>query len=123
MENSPQSPDGETKPTLPLQWQWLPTMEAMPGMVIARPVVGLSGVHETMYLAVGSAITAETIEQLVVKGVECIAVVQDKAIDVLIQAESVRQRESRLLEIFGAEPTEACRELMDALRAAGTTLC
>jgi len=92
-------------------------------MVIARPVVGLSGVRETMYVAIGSTVTVNTIAQMIVKGVECVAVFDTSAQGFPDGAQSVAKFETRLKEIFGAEPDDACRALMDALIVARPVLC
>ncbi len=65
-------------PSLPA-YRWLPTVDVRPGMTLARPLVGHAGGVETMYVAEGAPITANTIAQMVVKGVECVAVVVDDA--------------------------------------------
>ena len=88
-------------------------------MVIARPVLGLSGMRATILLAVGSIITASTIAQLINKAVECVAVRQDSPPDQGSYAKRVRQYESRLHEIFGPDPDENCRPLLEALIADG----
>ena len=88
-------------------------------MVIARPVFGGPGIQVTIHLAIGSTITASTIAQLVNKGVECVAVLQDTQPDAAISASLVRQYESRLHQVFGPDPDENCRPLLDALLADG----
>ena len=103
----------------PRSYCWTPTMNLEPGMVIARPVFGGPGIQVTIHLAVDSVLTASTIEQLVNKGVECVAVVQHSEPDDAAYADSVRLYEARLHEIFGPEPDENCRPLLDALLADG----
>ena len=103
----------------PRGYRWIPTMDLEPGMVIARPVFGRSGRQVTLHLAVGSAITASTIAQLVNKGVECVAVLDDAALDEAVHAQIVSQYESRLREIFGPDPDVNCRPLLNALLADG----
>lgn len=98
-------------------------MELEPGMVIARPVFGGPGNQLTIHLAIGSTITANTIEQLINKGVECIAVLQNAPPDEAAYANIVGQYESRLHEIFGPDPDENCRSLLDALLADGPCQC
>ena len=104
-------------------YRWIPTMELAPGMVIARPVYGGSSMSPTIHLAAGSAITASTISQLVNKGVECVAVLKESALDDAAYAAAVRQYESRLQEIFGPDPDENCRPLLAALLADGPSPC
>ena len=103
-------------------YRWLPVVALQPGMVIARPVAGLSGVLETMYLAIGSTITISTIVQLVTKGVECVAVVVPPEDDLQDDGSSVAKFEARLQEIFGTDPSEACKALINALMLARPTL-
>lgn len=107
----------------PRSYCWTPTMNLEPGMVIARPVFGGPGIQVTIHLAVGSVLTANTIEQLVNKGVECIAVVQDARPDEAAYADIVSRYEARLHEIFGPEPDENCRPLLEALLADGPCQC
>jgi hypothetical protein len=98
-------------------------MELEPGMVIARPVFGGPGMQLTIHLAVGNAITAGTIAQLVNKGVECVAVLQNTRPDAATYAEIVCRYDSRLHEIFGPDPDENCRPLLEALLADGPGQC
>lgn len=102
---------------------WIPTLALAPGMVIARPVFGGPGRQLTIHLAVGSPITASTIGQLINKGVECIAVVQETPPDAAAYAHAVDQYEARLHEIFGPTPDENCRPLLEALLADGPGQC
>jgi hypothetical protein len=104
-------------------YRWLPTIALEAGMVIARPVVGLTGVRETMYLAIGSQLTASTIAQMVVKGVECVAVLDPLPTEYSDDGPSIARFETRLGEIFGPQPNAACQALMQALRLARPTLC
>lgn len=99
----------------PRGYSWLATMDLEPGMVIARPVVGTTGSRITMHLAIGSAITADTIAQLMNKGVECVAVMDDADVPPEILAEAVIRFEARLHEIFEPVPDISCRPLFDAL--------
>lgn len=107
----------------PRGYCWIPTMDLEPGMVIARRVFAGPGGQVTINLAVGSVITASTIAQLVNKGVECIAVLQDTQPDSATYADLVRQYESRLHQIFGPDPDQNCRPLLDALLAYGPCQC
>lgn len=102
---------------------WRPTMDLAPGMVIAKPVVGAAGGRATMLLAAGGLITAETIAQLVNKGVACVAVVDSAPADEKTRADAARRFEARLHEIFGADPDTHCRALFDALIADGPPPC
>ncbi|MCG2576874.1 hypothetical protein LZ012_07690 [Dechloromonas sp. XY25] len=98
-------------------------MDLEPGMVLARPVFGRSGQQLSMHLAVGSSITASTISQLITKGVECVAVARQAPADEAGRAEAVARYESRLHEIFGADPDENCGPLLAALLAEGPGTC
>ena len=99
----------------PRGYSWLATMDLEPGMIIARPVVGTTGSRITMHLAIGSAITADTIAQLMNKGVECVAVMDDADVPPEILADAVVRFETRLREIFEPVPDISCRPLFDAL--------
>ncbi len=103
----------------PRGYDWLSVMELEPGMVTARPVFGNSGLQMTIHLATGSPLTASTIAQLVNKGVECVAVLQESPLDETSYANTVNQYESRLRQIFGPEPSEDCCPLFDAMLADG----
>ena len=100
-------------------YSWRPTSELEPGMVIARPIVGTAGRRATIHIAVGNAITANTIAQLVNKGVECVAIVDAAEADPDAHARALRRYETRLGEIFGPAPDESCRALYAALFADG----
>ncbi len=102
---------------------WVPIDRLTPGMVIARPVQGGHGNQVTLRIAVGSSVTTSTIAQLVNKGVECVAVLQDAAPDEAARAEAAARHEQRLAEIFGDQPNDACRRLRDALLACGPSAC
>ena len=103
-------------------YRWLPTMTLAPGMVTARPVVGLFDAQETMYVAVGSTITGNTIAQMVAKGVECVAVFDSIARDDVSDGALDTPFVKRLDEIFGPDPNPACQALRDALIVAEPTL-
>lgn len=103
----------------PRGYCWMPTLALAPGMVVARPVLGGAGVHAAIHLAPGSEITANTISQLINKGIECVAVIQAPTEDEAAHAAAVRQYEERLHEIFGPDPDQNCRPLLDALLADG----
>ena len=103
----------------PRGYCWMSTMDLEPGMVIARPVLSGSGGQSHIRLAVGSSITASTISQLVNKGVECVAVLQETSSDDAMFADLMLQYEGRLREIFGQNPDGNCAALFDALLAGG----
>lgn len=107
----------------PRGYSWLATMDLQPGMVIARPVVGTSGSRATMHLAIGSVITADTLAQLVNKGVECVAILDDHPPDPETYAGVVLRYEARLRQIFEPQPDDTCRPLFDALINNGPLEC
>lgn len=104
-------------------YSWVPTMELEPGMVLARRLFGGSRMRATIHLAEGSAVTASTIAQLVSKGVECVAVLQEELHDDATNDDIACRYEARLREIFGENPGEDCHPLFDALLAAGPSQC
>jgi hypothetical protein len=104
-------------------YRWLPTLAVEPGMVTARPVVGLVGARETMYISIGSTMTASTIAQLMAKDVACVAVIDPLPPDYSDSSRVVARFQDRLKEIFGPAPDAACQALMDALMLAQPTLC
>jgi hypothetical protein len=104
-------------------YRWLPTITVEPGMTIARPISGMSGVRETMYVAIGSTITANTIAQMIAKGVECVAVFDPLPPDSSDYEHSAASFKARLQTIFGPAPNAGCQALMDALMLAQPTLC
>ena len=110
--------DPSTLARQPRVYSWIPTLELEPGMVIAREVFSGAGINSAIHLAAGTKITANTIDQLFNKGVECIAVIRDP-LDDETYATYVRQYEARLHEIFGPTPDENCRSLLDALLSDG----
>jgi hypothetical protein len=111
------------KPTETARYRWLPILSIQPGMVTARPVVGRTGIRETMFVAAGATISLATIEQMVAKGVECVAVTEGQA-DITVPGDSrVSDYKNRLIQIFGPTPNEACQPVLDALLAAAEVLC
>jgi hypothetical protein len=92
-------------------------------MVLAKPVSASSGGYATMSLSAGGILAEEIIAQLVVKGIECVAVVNT---DPLIKADYARAEqvyEERLHLIFGAEPNAHCQALLDAMLMRGPMPC
>jgi hypothetical protein len=110
--------NAETAPAAPGH-HWLPTSKLELGMTIARPVVSGTGLHATIHIAAGTPITAGTIDQLINKGIECVAVKVEPPIDEASYADSVMRHEARLHEIFGSSPDENCSPLLNALTKAG----
>ena len=115
IEPEPPAPAQPLAPPTARGYSWQATMDLVPGMVIARPVVGTSGGRAAIHLAIGSVITANTIAQLVNKGVDCVAVVDADPPQAEIYAARVCRHEARLHEIFEPKPDETCRPLFEAL--------
>lgn len=101
---------------------WLPIQALKPGMISARPIDGESGINAVIHLPAGVEITANTIDQLRNKGIECVAVCW-AAPDPSAYARQREIYEARLTEIFGVPPHEECRGLLQALRQVGPCLC
>lgn len=103
---------------------WLPVDALLPGMTLARRIVGHDNGRVTMMLAEGSILTAGMIAQLMTKAVECVAVLNEhppKAEDYLVFKQAY---EARLRVIFDCADglTDDCRALFDALVVAGPIL-
>ncbi len=101
------------------RYLWFTAMELTPGMVVARPILAGAGNLVTMKIAVGVELSANSIAQLIHKGVECVAIFQDAPADEVAYANDLARYEKRLVEIFGSEPDEACRQLMQVLLNVG----
>lgn len=102
---------------------WMPALSLEPGMVIARPVFGRTGRQLSIHLGQGTVLTAATIDQLLNKGVECVAVENPVPRDDEAYARALAAYETRLREIFGAVPTESCAPLFLALLDGGPSEC
>ena len=115
MQNAdiPETPSGRFKPL------WIPTEELKPGMVIADAVSGSSGSYATLRISAGGVISEETIAQLLVKGIECVAIVNTAPLTEPDYALAQQRYAARLEEIFGAAPHADCLALMAALIAKG----
>jgi hypothetical protein len=123
MDTSPLENLQNSQPLPACNYRWLPTKLVEPGMVTARPVVGLSGPLETMFIAIGSPLTANTLSQMVAKGVECVAVLSPPVANYSDANQSAIAFLARLQEIFGPEPDAPCSALMNAVIQAQPTLC
>ena len=102
---------------------WLSTLEIKPGMVLAKPVSAASGGYATMSLPAGVTIAEETIGQMIVKGIECVAVLNTEPMDAQDYAVATQAYEARLQQIFGPQRTEHCQALLDALLIRGPMPC
>ena len=102
---------------------WRLTMELKPGMVLAKPVSASSGGYATMSLSAGGMLTEETIAQLVVKGIECVAVVNTDPVSASQYAQAVHSYEARLHQIFEPTPNAHCQDLLTAMLLRGPMPC
>jgi hypothetical protein len=102
---------------------WRPTLELKPGMVLAKSVSASSGGYATMSLSAGGMLTEETIGQMIIKGIECVAVVNTGPPGEAEYARTTQQYEERLQQIFGAQPNAHCQALLDALLRRGPVPC
>lgn len=80
---------------------WLPVELLRSGMIVARPVVGEIKGRVSIMFGEGLGLTAETIAQLMVKGVECVAVVDENPLSDEELLQRQRAYEARLRVIFG----------------------
>ncbi|NVO08281.1 MAG: hypothetical protein HXX19_21120 [Rhodoferax sp.] len=102
---------------------WHTTLELKPGMVLAKPVSASSGGYATMQLSAGVMLTEETIGQMIVKGLECVAVVNTDPPGEKAYAQVTEQYTARLQQIFGPQPNAHCQALLDALLRRGPMPC
>lgn len=102
---------------------WRLTLELKPGMVLAKPVTASSGGYATMALSAGVSLTEETIAQLVVKGIECVAVVNTDPVSEGAYALTVQSYVARLHQIFDATPNAHCQDLLAAMLLRGPMPC
>jgi hypothetical protein len=102
---------------------WRTTLELKAGMVLAKPVSAASGGYATMSLSAGGSITEETIAQMMVKGIECVAVFNTEPPSEAAYARATEQYTARLQQIFGPAPTPNCQALLDVLLLRGPVPC
>ena len=101
---------------------WRAIDELRPGMVLARPLLAQRGGQAALRIASGAILTADSIGQLTLNGVECAAV--HVPLPEASPDPAARSRyEARLHEIFGASPAASCRELFAALVRLGPCTC
>ncbi|EKE18194.1 MAG: hypothetical protein ACD_10C00091G0002 [uncultured bacterium] len=100
---------------------WLPVDVLVPGMTLARRVIGQSEGRVTLALAAGTELTTGTIGQLTIKAVECVAVLNEHPPEVGDYLALQQDYEARLRAIFDCAEgvNEDCRGLFDALIMAG----
>jgi hypothetical protein len=98
---------------------WISTQDLQPGMVIAESVQGVTGGYATLKISAGCVLSEETIVQLVVKGIECVAIVNPTPLPEQDYDAACKAYEARLREIFGEPPAPDCLALMNALLARG----
>lgn len=120
--SAPETHAATAGPPAPPGCCWVTIQELEPGMVLARPVVGGKGVNSVIELAAGKMVTSATIEQLINKGIEAVAILRDPP-DPETYSRTVQEYAERLTEIFGPEPSSECRPLFDALIACGPCEC
>ncbi len=105
--------------------RWLAIDALMPGQILARPVVGHNHGRLTLMLAAGSALTAGSINQLTLNGVECV-VVQEPNPPTAAEYQGIKDAyEARLREIFDChegKPRPPCQPLFDALLKIGPAI-
>jgi hypothetical protein len=118
---SPEDPDpmqvARTRPC------WRLTMELQPDMVLAKEVTASYGGYATLQLSAGVALTEETIAQLVVKGIECVAVLNTDPPGAGDYALLQQTYEARLRQVFEPTPNAACQALLTALLLRGPMPC
>ena len=102
---------------------WKAVMDLKPGMVIAKTVSGSWGGYATMTLREGGVITEETIAQMVVKNIECVAVVNTDPPSEGDYAKEMRGYEERLRQIFEPAPNAHCEGLLNAMLQRGPMPC
>lgn len=102
---------------------WRLTVELKPDMVLAKPVTASSGGYATMSLSAGGMLTEETIAQLMVKGIECVAVVNTDPCSEGDYALAAQSYEARLHQIFDATPNAHCQDLLTAMLLRGPMPC
>jgi hypothetical protein len=110
------------QPLNPPDYCWIATQKLESGMVLARPVSGGRGINSAIQLSAGSVVTGAMIEQLINKGIEAVAVFQDLP-DPEVYGLMVKAYIERLVEIFGPDPSDECRALLDTLIACGPHQC
>ncbi|WP_157274985.1 hypothetical protein [Dechloromonas agitata] len=106
--------------------RWLSVDALLPGMVLAKDVVGEGRGIATMRFAEGSTLTADTIRQIVTKSVECVAILDEHPPEADEYELLCLAHEARLREIFccadNESPTGECQSLFEALVVAGPIL-
>ncbi len=116
-EDLPPEPEARCRPC------WISIMDLKVGMVLAMPVDGSSGGYATMQVSAGGTISEEMIAQMLIKGIECVAVVNTHPPSEQSYALAVQKYESRLHEIFDPQPDAHCLDLLNALLARGPIPC
>lgn len=102
---------------------WKSVHDLKAGMVLAKPVDGSSCGYVTMQISAGGTLSEEMIAQMLIKGIDCVAVVNQDPLPEKDYALAVQQYENRLHEIFGPQPNEPCLNLLTALLAKGPASC
>lgn len=106
--------------------RWLPVAELVPGMTTARTVLTTTRGIMDFKIPANTELSETLINQLVSRGVSCIAVEHPSPPSEVEYAEILANYNARLLMIFGANSTETvkahCKPLFDALLRAGPAL-
>jgi hypothetical protein len=123
MESEPATQELASASAARLRPVWRSTMELKEGLVLAKPVSAASGGYATMQLSAGVKLADETIAQLIVKGIECVAVLNTEPPGAADYGRSAGLYQARLQEIFGAAPNPHCQALFDALLRRGPVPC
>ena len=123
MEFDQPEPAAPFMPETRLRPCWVSTMALKPYMVLAKSVSAASGGYATMSLPAGATLAEETIGQMIVKGIECVAVLNTEPMSEADYALATQSYEARLGQIFGPERTEHCQALLDALLRRGPMPC
>ncbi len=114
-----QEADHPEAPTRRFKPIWVATPDLQPGMVIADAVLGSAGGYATLKISPGGVISDETIVQLMVKGIECVAIVNAAPMSEADFALACSAHAARLQEIFSATSQPASLALLNALLARG----
>ena len=86
-------------------------------MKVAKPATGMRGEVVTMQVPVGSVLTVESIAQMMVHNVDCVAVFVEGPESEA--GESTTLYNARLEQIFGSRAEGGARNLFEALRSCG----
>lgn len=105
-------------------YRWLPVDALLPEMTLAHRVIGQAEGRTTIMLAAGTILTTSTISQLILKAIECVAIVNQQPPEIGDYLVRQQAYEARLRVIFDCAEGfgQGCRPLFDALVVAGPML-